>query len=103
MAGRIRRRARTPPGPPLVSTEAGPSCALAITSPTLSIRLEGDTYAVAASNARFVELFIDPPALTEWTYRKDAVPDGGSTHHIHWVRTPGPIAHEVVAWWDERP
>jgi predicted alpha/beta hydrolase len=73
-----------------------------ITTPTLSVRLEGDTYAVAPSNARFVELFIDPPALTEWTYRKDAVPEGGSTHHIHWVRTPRPVADRVVAWWDER-
>ena len=73
-----------------------------ITTPTLSVRLEGDTYAVAASNSRFVEMFIDPPALTEWTYRKDAVPDGGSTHHIHWVRTPGPVADQVVAWWNER-
>jgi predicted alpha/beta hydrolase len=71
-----------------------------ITTPTLSVRLEGDTYAVAASNSRFVELFIDPQALTEWTYRKDAVPDGGSTHHIHWVRTPGPVADQVVAWWE---
>src|SRR5687768_15432849 len=73
-----------------------------ITTPTLSVRLEGDTYAVAPSNSRFVELFIDPPALTEWTYRKDAVPEGGSTHHIHWVRTPGPVAERVVAWWNER-
>jgi hypothetical protein len=28
------------------------------------------------------------------------VPEGGSTHHIHWVRTPGPVADRVVAWWD---
>jgi len=71
-----------------------------ITTPTLSVRLDGDTYAVAASNARFVELFVEPSVLTEWTYRKDAVPDGGSTHHIHWVRTPGPVADQVVAWWE---
>jgi predicted alpha/beta hydrolase len=71
-----------------------------ITTPTLSIRLEGDTYAVAASNDRYVELFIDPAALTDWEYRKVAVPEGGSTHHIHWVRTPEPVADRVVAWWD---
>ena len=41
-------------------------------------------------------------ALTEWTYRKDAAPDGGTTHHIHWVRTPGPVADRVVAWWESR-
>jgi len=73
-----------------------------IATPTLSIRLEGDTYAVAASNDRYAELFIDSAALTEWTYRKDAVPEGGSTHHIHWVRTPGPVADRVVAWWEGR-
>jgi predicted alpha/beta hydrolase len=73
-----------------------------ITTPTLSIRLECDSYAVPASNDRYVELFIDPPALTNWTYRKDAVPESGSTHHIHWVRTPDPVADRVVAWWDER-
>ncbi len=72
-----------------------------ITTPTLSVRLEGDTYAVAASNDRFVELFVEPSALTEWTYRKDAVPEGGTTHHIHWVRTPSPVADRVVEWWGE--
>src|SRR5687768_1233123 len=30
-----------------------------ITTPTLSIRLEGDTYAVQASNARYTELFVE--------------------------------------------
>ena len=73
-----------------------------ITTPTLSVRLEGDTYAVAPSNDRFVELFVEPSALTQWTYRKDAVPEGGNTHHIHWVRTPGPVADQVVTWWNER-
>ena len=73
-----------------------------ITTPTLSVRLEGDTYAIPASNDRFVELFVESSALTEWTYRKDAVPDGGTTHHIHWARTPRLVADRVVAWWDER-
>jgi predicted alpha/beta hydrolase len=73
-----------------------------ITTPTLSVRLEGDSYAVPASNERYVELFVEPSALTEWTYRKDAVPEGGTTHHIHWVRTPGPVADRVVSWWESR-
>jgi predicted alpha/beta hydrolase len=73
-----------------------------ITTPTLSVRLEGDTFAVQASNERYVEVFVEASALTEWTYRQDAVPDGGTTHHIHWVRTPGPVADRVVAWWASR-
>jgi len=72
-----------------------------IATPTLVVRLEGDTYSVPAANDRFVELFIEPSTLTDWTYRKDAVPEGGTTHHIHWVRTPGPVADRVVAWWAE--
>ena len=51
---------------------------------------------------RYVELFVEPSALTEWTYRKDAVPEGGTTHHIHWVRTPGPVADRIVEWWESR-
>lgn len=73
-----------------------------ITTPTLSVRLEDDTYAVRASNDRYVELFVEPSALTDWTYRTDAVPDGGTTHHIHWVCTPGPVADRVVEWWESR-
>ena len=72
-----------------------------ITSPTLVARLEGDTFAVPASTDRFAELLVHSSALTQWTYREDAVPEGGSTHHIHWVRTPGPVADRVVTWWDE--
>jgi predicted alpha/beta hydrolase len=73
-----------------------------IATPTLVVRLEGDTYSVPAANDRFVELFIEPSALTDWTYRKDDVPEGGTTHHVHWVRTPEPVADRVVAWWNER-
>ena len=72
-----------------------------ITSPTLAVRLEGDTFALPVSTDRFVELLVDPDALSQWTYPKADVPDGGSTHHIHWVRTPGPVADRVVAWWND--
>jgi predicted alpha/beta hydrolase len=71
-----------------------------ITTPTLAVRLEGDTYALPASTSRFLELFVDPDVVTDWTYEKANVPEGGSTHHVHWVRTPGPVADRVVAWWD---
>jgi predicted alpha/beta hydrolase len=68
-------------------------------TPTLSVRLEGDTYALPASTRRFTELFIDPSALTDWVYAKDATLEGGSTHHIQWVRTPGPVVAKIVDWW----
>ncbi len=71
-----------------------------ITTPTLAVRLEGDTYALPVSTDRYLELFVDPGALSEWTYPKADVPDGGTTHHVHWVRTPGPVADRIVAWWD---
>ncbi len=71
-------------------------------TPTLVIRLEGDTFAVPGSTDRYAELFVDPAALTQWTYQKDAMPEGGSTHHIHWVRTPEPVADRVVAWWESQ-
>jgi predicted alpha/beta hydrolase len=73
-----------------------------ITAPTLVVRLEGDTFAVPASTDRYAELLVEPAALTQWTYRKDDVPEGGTTHHIHWVRTPGPVADQVVDWWNRR-
>ena len=73
-----------------------------ITTPTLSIRLEDDTYALPASNRWYVESLVDPAAVTEWEYAKDVVPPGGTTHHVHWVRTPGPVADRVVEWWEAR-
>lgn len=71
-----------------------------IATPTLAVRLEGDTYALHESTGRFLDVFVDPDVLTEWTYRHEDVPEGGSTHHVFWVRTPGPVADRVVAWWD---
>ena len=71
-----------------------------ITTPTLDIRLEGDTYAVPAANQRFADLLVEPSSLSRRVYAQDAAPDGGSTHHIHWVRTPGPLVDMVVEWWD---
>jgi predicted alpha/beta hydrolase len=73
-----------------------------IATPTLVVRLEGDTYSMPPATDRYIELFIEPSSLTDWTYRKDAVPEGGSTHHVHWVRTPGPVAGRVVEWWSSQ-
>jgi predicted alpha/beta hydrolase len=70
-----------------------------ITTPTLNVQLEGDTYAVAAANRLFAELFVDPSVLTCWVYAKDATPEDGSTHHIQWARTPGPVVARIVDWW----
>lgn len=70
-----------------------------ITTPTLNVQLEGDAYAVAAANRLFTELFVDPAVLTGWVYAKDATPEGGTTHHIQWVRTPGPVVARIVDWW----
>jgi len=71
-----------------------------IATPTLAVRLEGDTYALQESTDRFLDVFVDPDVLTEWTYRHVDVPEGGSTHHVHWVRTPDPVADRVVSWWE---
>ena len=70
-----------------------------IATPTLDIRLEGDTYAVPAANQQFVDLFVEPSSMSRRDYTRDAVPDGGTTHHIHWVRTPRPLVDMVIDWW----
>lgn len=70
-----------------------------ITTPTLNVQLEGDSYAVEAANGLYTDLLIDPSTLTSWVYAKDGAPEGGSTHHIQWVRTPGPVVARIVDWW----
>jgi predicted alpha/beta hydrolase len=70
-----------------------------ITTPTLVVQLQGDTYAVSRSNKIFTEMMIEPGAVTRWVYTKEAVPPGGTTHHVQWVRTPGPVVDRLVAWW----
>jgi predicted alpha/beta hydrolase len=72
-----------------------------ITTPTLMVRLEGDTYALPASNDYFADLLLEPSTTTTWDYPKGAVPDGGNTHHIHWARTPDPVVDRIVEWWGE--
>lgn len=74
-----------------------------IMSPTLVVQLQGDTYAVSASNKVFTDLMIDPAVVTRWVYThaaaRDADPAGGTTHHVQWVRTPAPVVDRIVDWW----
>lgn len=70
-----------------------------VTTPALVVHLQGDAYAVSAANKRFVEQFLDPAAVTRWVYTRDAVPDGGSTDHVRWVKHPGVVVDRVVTWW----
>jgi len=72
-----------------------------ITTPSLVVQLQGDTYAVSRSNKIFGETFLDPDHSTRWVYLKDAVPEGGTTHHVMWVKTPGPVVDRIVQWWGE--
>ena len=69
-----------------------------ITTPSLVVQLQGDTYAVSASNKLFRDTFLEPSKTTRWVYTKDATPDGGNTHHVMWVKTPGPVADKIVDW-----
>lgn len=71
-----------------------------ITTPTLVVQLQGDTYAVSASNKVFTEMMVDPAVVTRWVYLKDSVPDGGTTHHVQWVKTPAPVVNQIITWWE---
>jgi predicted alpha/beta hydrolase len=70
-----------------------------IATPSLAVQLEGDTYAVPAANQAYVDTFLDPGRTTRWLYTKDAAPEGGTTHHLKWVKTPAPVVDQIVNWW----
>lgn len=72
-------------------------------SPALVIHLQGDALAVSRANKAFVERFLDPERTTRWVYTRDAAPDGGTTDHVQWVRTPGPVVDKIVDWWSSLP
>lgn len=74
-----------------------------ITTPTLVVQLQGDTYAVSHSNKIFTDMMVEPGAVTRWVYAKSAAPSGGTTHHVQWVRTPGPVVDRIVDWWAGTP
>ncbi|MCL3819178.1 alpha/beta fold hydrolase [Aeromicrobium wangtongii] len=71
-----------------------------ITSPTLVVQLQGDTYAVSASNKVFTAMMVEPDAVTRWVYTKDAArAAGGTSHHVQWVKTPRPVVDRIIDWW----
>ncbi len=69
-----------------------------IETPSLVIQLEGDTYSVDKANRLFVSSFLDSGVTTEWTYLRDDVPEGGTTHHVLWAKTPTPVVDKIVDW-----
>lgn len=74
-----------------------------VPSPTLAIQLQGDALAVSRANTAFVERFCEPDRTSRWFYARDAAPEGGTTDHVQWVRTPGPVVDRVVDWWTTLP
>ncbi|MEO6472771.1 MAG: alpha/beta fold hydrolase [Aeromicrobium sp.] len=74
-----------------------------ITTPSLVIQLQGDLYAVSKANKQFVELFIDPKALTRWVYSKTMAPEGGAVDHLMWVKTPDVVVDQIISWWASAP
>lgn len=71
-----------------------------VTTPTLVVQLQGDTYAVSKANKVFVEKLLDPVKTTRWVYAKDESPEGGNTHHVLWAKTPEPVVDRIVGWWN---
>ncbi len=69
--------------------------------PTLAARLADDRLVTGAAAERF-ERAIRPECLSTWTYTSEHCPPGGSTHHVGWVRTPGPVVERIVGWWTEQ-
>lgn len=77
----------------------GPPHTPRITSPTLLISLEGDSYAPERAVRAFGERLFDPATTQHWTYADADVPEGHSNGHLPWARTPGPVVDRIVAWW----
>lgn len=73
-----------------------------ITRPTLAVHLAGDGFSIIAAAHRFERTLVEPDALTSWEYERDLVPEGGSTHHVHWAKHPGPVVERVVRWWTDQ-
>lgn len=74
-----------------------------VPSPTLVVKLQGDAYAVSEATDDFVDQFLDPAVTRRWTYTTGDVPDGGTTDHIQWVRTPDVVVDRIVDWWATQP
>lgn len=70
-----------------------------VTTPSLVVQLQGDAYAVSKSNKVFTKTFLDPAVVTRWVYAKDVTPEGGTTDHVMWVKTPAPVVDKILHWW----
>lgn len=73
-----------------------------VSLPALSVHLQGDSYSVKAAVRYFERANFEADSLTRWTYLKKDTPPGGTTHHVHWARHPGPVVEYIVKWWDEQ-
>lgn len=71
-----------------------------VATPTYVVHLQGDAYAVSAANKRFIDLFLEPSAVTRTVYTRDDAPAGASTDHVRWVRRPEVVVRRVVTWWE---
>lgn len=69
-----------------------------IATPTLVVKLKNDHLAVSRATDDYVDRFLDPDLTSRWTYVDP--PEGGTTHHVLWVRTPDAVVARVVEWWD---
>nr|WP_302477623.1 alpha/beta fold hydrolase [Aeromicrobium stalagmiti] len=74
-----------------------------IGTPSLVVQLQGDALAVSKANKAFADQLLDQTVTTRWVYTKDAVPEGGTTDHVHWARTPDPVVDRIVDWWSTLP
>ncbi len=70
-----------------------------IEQPTLVVKLQGDALAVSAATDRYVETFLDPAVTERWTYLRADAPEGGTTDHVQWVRTPQVVVQRIVDWY----
>lgn len=73
-----------------------------VSQPTLAVHLQSDHYAVSAATKWFGERFVEPDAMERWVYAQHAAPEGGTTDHLHWVRTPAPVVERVLTWWKDQ-
>ncbi|GAB08352.1 hypothetical protein GOARA_008_00520 [Gordonia araii NBRC 100433] len=70
--------------------------------PTLAVRLPDDRL-VTTPAAEMLERHFAERVLTVWNYPRHLCPPDGSTDHVKWVRTPGPVVDRIVDWWASTP
>lgn len=83
---------------PVHARASGSAVEHRVTTPSLVIQLQDDTCAVSKTTTVFSETLLEPDTTTRWVYTKDATPEGGTTHHVMWAKTPGPVVDRIVDW-----